>query len=143
MMENSNGRVLNWDESSVILKNVIGCEPKQLANISHSEKNRPLYCKKINGWQHFNDEEIFSLINGRLYLESDVYIICDMSYSQCKGVFHLKSSEVAAYVSSYYDTHSEYLFEDDVYLIFPKNKKLLVYQHEGYHMLYSIPLAPL
>jgi hypothetical protein len=142
-MENYNGRILSWDESNVVLKNVIGCEPKQLANISHSEKNKPLYCKKINDWQHFNDEEIFSLINGFLYLELDVYIICDISYSQCKGVFYLKSSEVAAYVSSYYDTYSEYLFEDDVYLIFPKNKKLLVYQHEGYHMLYSIPLAPL
>jgi hypothetical protein len=142
-MENYNGRILSWDESNVVLKNVIGCESKQLANISRSEKNKPLHCKKINGWQHFNDEDIFSLINGCLYLESDLYVVCDISHSQFKGVFYLKSSEVVAYVSSYYDTYSEYLFEDDVYLIFPKNKKLLVYQHEGYHMLYSIPLAPL
>ncbi|UHM89761.1 hypothetical protein [Rahnella victoriana] len=143
MMENSNVRILNWDESSRVLKNVIGCEPKQLANISHSEKNKPFYCKRINDWQSFNDEEIFAIINGCLYLESDVYMICDVSYSQCKGVFHLKSSEVSAYVSNYYDTFGEYLFEDDVYFIFPKNKKLLVYQHEGYHMLYSLPLTHL
>jgi hypothetical protein len=81
MMENYNVRILNWDESSRVLKNVIGCEPKQLVNISHSEENKPFYCKRINDWQSFNDEEIFAIINGCLYLESDVYMICDISYS--------------------------------------------------------------
>lgn len=143
MMENSKIQILNWDESSVVLKSVIGCEPKQLANISHSEKNKPLYCKKIKDWQHYNDEKIFSLINAYQYMESDVYIVCDVSYSQCKGVFLLQLSEVAVFISNYYDIFGEYLFDDDVYLISPEHKKLLVYQHEGYHMLYSIPLAPL
>lgn len=72
-----------------------------------------------------------------------MYLISSFSYSKKMGVFCINHENIEGFILKYNDVYDEFIFEDDAFLIFPDEKKMIVYQHEGYYMLYTLPLKSL
>ena len=138
MMVDGNFKIINWDDAGKTLHNIIGVHVKDLAELSHSN-NKPQYCLKIDNWYDLYDLDIYRKICANLSSKKK-YIISDLSYSKDMGVFCIEDN-IEPFISFYNSAYHEFIFEDDAFLIFPDEKKMIVYQHEGYYMLYTLPLT--
>lgn len=130
---------INWNESNRLLNDIIGINAVELAMLSHSNINKPVYCRRINNWQDLYDIDIYRTICDKISSE-EIYIISDLFYSKNIGAFCVNNKNIEKFILTYNEMHDEFIFEDDAFLIFPDENKMIVYQHEGYYMLYTLPL---
>lgn len=141
-MECPDFQTITWDESHNRLKTTLGCHPIDLAKLSYSGNNVTEYCHQIAEWQELYDIELLNIILPNHYIVDSVYVVSDISFIRDIGVFNLTSQNIHGFVNGYFEQYGECLFDGDVFLILPEDKKMVVFQHDGYHMAYSLPLLP-
>ncbi|MBI0552776.1 hypothetical protein [Pectobacterium parmentieri] len=139
MMEAFDFKTINWDESNKLLDDIIGIHAVELATLSHSNINKPAYCLRIDNWQDLYDIDVYKIICNEISSEK-IYIISDLSYSKNIGVFCINNKNIEEFILAYNEVYDEFIFEDDAFLIFPDENIMIIYQHEGYYMLYTLPL---
>lgn len=137
MMENH--KKITFDELNHKLLPVIGGSIELLNFIDFSEKKHFKIIKKIEGWESKKDIDLLMEIEPEKYLSNDVIVLNDMLFYE-KFALLVQLDKIKAFLLDYFSEYHESFFNGDVIFISILNKKLLQFNHDGYLIIYDLPI---
>ncbi|MGC5905820.1 hypothetical protein VU602_17290 [Providencia stuartii] len=137
MMENH--KKITFDELKNELLPVIGGTIELLNFVDFSEKDCFKIIKKVEDWESKKDIDLLVDIEPEKYLLGNIIVLNDILFYN-KLVFLVQLEKIKAFLSDYFNEYHESFFNGDVLLISIINKNLLQFNHDGYLIIYDLPI---
>ncbi|MEX9785353.1 hypothetical protein [Providencia manganoxydans] len=137
MMENH--KEITFDELNNELLPVIGGTIELLNFVGFSEKDCFKIIKKVDGWESKTDIDLLMEIEPEKYLSNEVIVLNDMFFYD-KFALLVQLEKIKVFLLDYFSEYHESFFNGDVLFISILNKKLLQFNHDGYLIIYDLPI---
>lgn len=133
-------QTVSWESADDSLYEHIGISLFCLNKLDSIPRDHYVLLDKIDGWEELSDLDILKDARCVNEMSGSIYIVTDISYGKNAGVFKVLFHELAIFIEKYRNKYKECFFNGDVIFICPQKNILLMFQHDGYFISYTLPL---
>ncbi|MEQ4626084.1 MULTISPECIES: hypothetical protein [Providencia] len=134
-----NHKCISLIEANEILSPILGDNIEIINFIDYAKDHSFLLVKQLKNWEEKDDIDILKEINLHNYQLGELIVLNDFLYIN-KMAFLLDAKDIDCFLDEYFKKYSICLIDGDTYFFSISKKELLLFNHDGYFMVYKLPI---